>query len=227
MSSKIEEIINEIEDYIDNCKPSAFSAKNITVNKDEIDSLIAELKTRTPEEIRQYQKIINSREAILADARQRADQIVNMAEIKTTELVSEHQIMQQAYAQANEVIMLATKTAQDKIDKATEEANGIRLAAISYTDEILANIQTILSGAISTTKSYNNNFLNTMQTYLDTVEANRAALTGNDNEELPEEPASVNTVDISASSSLSSDSVSDEDDLKLDIPDEFFDKKDN
>lgn len=225
MSSKIEEIINEIEDYIDNCKPSAFSAKNITVNKDEIDSLIAELKTRTPEEIRQYQKIISSREAILADAKQRADQIVNMAQIKTTELVSEHQIMQQAYAQANEVIMLATKTAQDKIDKATEEANGIRLAAISYTDEILANIQSILSGAISTTKSYNNNFLNSMQTYLDTVEANRAALTGNDNEELPEE--AVATPSYTPDASTTSSEVSDEEDLKIDIPDEFFEKKED
>lgn len=225
MSSKIEEIINEIEDYIDNCKPSAFSAKNITVNKDEIDSLIAELKTRTPEEIRQYQKIISSREAILADAKQRADQIVNMAQIKTTELVSEHQIMQQAYAQANEVIMLATKTAQDKIDMATEEANGIRLAAISYTDEILANIQSILSGAISATKSYNNNFLNSMQTYLDTVEANRAALTGNDNEELPEE--SVVTPSYNAEVSTTSSEASDEEDLKIDIPDEFFEKKED
>ena len=37
--------------------------------------------------------------------------------MKTDELVSEHQIMQQAYAQANEVVMIATKQAQEILDR--------------------------------------------------------------------------------------------------------------
>lgn len=176
MASKIEELIDELEEYIDHCKPVAFSSKNISVNKDDMDSLIAELRTRTPEEIRKYQKIISSKEAILADARSKADSIISQAQIQTNELVSEHQIMQQAYAQANEVIMLATKTAQEKIDNATAYANEIRLGAVSYADELLTLVQDVLAGSIETTRRRDQEFIGTLQQYLDIVEANRAVL---------------------------------------------------
>ena len=55
---------------------------------------------KTPEEIKRYQKIISNKEAILNDAKQKAQELINDATIQTNELISEHQIMQQAYAQA-------------------------------------------------------------------------------------------------------------------------------
>ena len=48
MSSKIEQIIDEIEEYIDNCKPHNFSSSKIVVNRDEIDELLTELRMKTP-----------------------------------------------------------------------------------------------------------------------------------------------------------------------------------
>ena len=96
MSSGIEEIIEEIEEYIDGCKPSAFSPSKIVVNRDELESLLEELRTKTPEEIKRYQKIISNKEAILADAQNKADAIIAQVAIQTNELVSEHQIRQQA-----------------------------------------------------------------------------------------------------------------------------------
>ena len=52
MSSRIEDVISEIEEYIDSCKPSAFSSTKIVVNRDEIDSLLEELRSKTPDEIK-------------------------------------------------------------------------------------------------------------------------------------------------------------------------------
>ena len=112
MSSRIEQLMDEIEDYIDNCKYKAFSTDIIMVNKAEIDELLRELRLKTPEEIKQYQKIIVNKEAILNDAKKKAQELINDATIQTNELISEHQIMQQAYAQANEIVELATKQAQ-------------------------------------------------------------------------------------------------------------------
>ena len=63
MSSRIEQLIDEIEAYIDNCKYKAFSTDVIMVNKAEIDELLRELRMKTPEEIKQYQRIISNREA--------------------------------------------------------------------------------------------------------------------------------------------------------------------
>ena len=90
MSSKMEQIIDEIEEYIGNCKNSPLSNTKIVVNKDEIEELISELRSKTPEEIKRYQKIISNKEAILADAQAKADQIIAQAQVQTTELVSEH-----------------------------------------------------------------------------------------------------------------------------------------
>ena len=69
MSSRMEQIIEEIEEYIDNCKYQPLSSTKIVVNKDELEELLTELKMKTPEEIKRYQKIISNKEAILADAR--------------------------------------------------------------------------------------------------------------------------------------------------------------
>ena len=129
MSSKMEQIIEEIEEYIDGCKYQPLSNTRIIVNKEELEELIAELRSKTPEEIKRYQKIISNKEAILADAQAKADQIIAQAQIQTSELVSEHQIMQQAYAQANEVVMIATKQAQEILDNATNEAKYNDLSA--------------------------------------------------------------------------------------------------
>jgi len=174
MSSKIEQIIDEIEEYIDNCKPHNFSSSKIVVNRDEIDELLTELRMKTPEEIKRYQKIISNQEAILADAKAKAEAIIAQAQIKTDELVSEHQIMQQAYAQANEVVMIATKQAQDILDNATNDANNIRMSA--YTDDMLKNLEASLTGAIETSKARSESLIGALQGFLDIVTANRAEL---------------------------------------------------
>ena len=176
MSSKIEQIIDEIEEFIEECKFQPFSSTNIVVNKEEMEELIAELRNKTPEEIKRYQKIISNKEAILADAQQKADQIIAQAQVETSQLVSEHQIMQQAYAQANEVVMIATKQAQEILDNAQNEANNIRMYAMNYTDAQLRGLEDILTSSIENTRARNEGLINSLQGYLDVVSANRAEL---------------------------------------------------
>ncbi len=176
MTSRLEQIIAEIEDYIDGCKSQPLVKGKILVDKDEISELLMELRLKTPEEIKRYQKIIANKDAILADAQARAEEIVAQAEVQTTELVSEHQIMQQAYAQANEVVTIATNQAQEILDKATEDANAIRTGAISYTDELLANLENIMLSAIDTSKERYESLIASLQDTYDIVKANRVEL---------------------------------------------------
>lgn len=176
MTSRIEQIIQEIEEYIDGCKFQPFSSDKIIVNRDEIEELINELKLRTPEEIKKYQKIIANKEAILADAKAKADQIISEAQIHTNELVSEHQIMQQAYAQANEVVLIATNQAQDILDKATMDANNIRTAAMTYTEDMLGNLESIITATMDTSKAKYDNYFNNLKSCLDIVVSNKAEL---------------------------------------------------
>ena len=176
MSSRIEQLIDEIEEYIDNCKYKAFSTDVIMVNKAEIDDLLRELRMKTPEEIKRYQKVISNKEAILNDAKQKAQNLLKNAEVQTNELVSEHEIMQQAYSQANEIVTLATKQAQEILDNAMIEANGMKTAAMQYTDNILANLENILKQSIEiSTRDYNTLVWN-LREIDNVVTANRAEL---------------------------------------------------
>lgn len=192
MSSKMEQIIEEIEDYIDGCKPSPISRNKILVNREQLEELLSELRTKTPEEVKRYQKIISNKEAILADAQAKADQIIAQAQIQTNELVSEHQIMQQAYEQANEVVSIATKQAQEILDNATNEANNLRMSAMAYTDSQLKSIEDILTGSIEASKTNYESLINSLQHFEDVVASNRAELFPPEEDKTTEPEAKAN-----------------------------------
>ena len=132
MSSRIEQIIEEIEEYVDSCKYQPLSTTKIVVNKEELEELLRELRLKTPDEIKRYQKIINNKDAILEDAQNKADSILADAQAKAQEMVTEHEVMQRAYAMSNETINASNRQAQEILDQATQDANDIRLNAIIY-----------------------------------------------------------------------------------------------
>ena len=176
MSSRIEQLIDEIEDYIESCKPKFMSSTEIIVNKDEIDELLRELRMKTPDEIKRYQKIISNKDAILEDAQAKADSLIADAQAKAQELVTQHEIMQKAYAQANETINAANKQAQEILDSATQDANSIRLSAITYTDDMMANIGSVLNTTLEDAGVKYKTFIDSLQSCLDVVNHNRQEL---------------------------------------------------
>lgn len=181
MSSRIEQIIEEIEEYIDSCKFQLLSTSKIIVNKDQMDELLRELRMKTPDEIKRYQKIIANKDAILADAQAKADSLIEEAQIHTSELVSEHEIMQQAYAQANEIVTAATEQAQQILDNATSDANDIRIGALQYTDDLLANAESIIGHTLDSYTTKYDGLVNSLQECYDMVRNNRSEL------EIPEQ----------------------------------------
>ena len=183
MQSRMEQLIEEMEQYIASCKPQAFSKENIIVDRYHMEELLDELKRRTPEELKRYQKIMAQKDAILDDARSKAEALVNKATVQTNELVSEHEIMQQAHARAQEVETLARQKAQELVDAAAAEANAMRIAAVQYTDELLANIENLMAHAIQTTTGQYENMLTSLNQYRDVVVNNRRELRGDEDEE--------------------------------------------
>ena len=187
MQSRMEQLIEEMEQYIASCKPQAFSKENIIVDRYHMEELLDELKRRTPEELKRYQKIMAQKDAILDDARSKAEALVNKATLQTNELVSEHEIMQQAHARAQEVELMARQKAQELVDAAAEEANAMRIAAVQYTDELLANIENLLAHSIQTTRGQYDNMLTSLNQYRDVVLNNRRELRGDEEEAVEEE----------------------------------------
>jgi ABC-type transporter Mla subunit MlaD len=176
MSSRIEQIIEEIEEFIDSCKFQPLSSTKIVVNKEELEELLRELRMKTPDEIKRYQKIISNKDAILEDAQTKADAIIAEAQAQAQKIVSESEVMQVALQQSNQLIEQTNAQAQEIMDKATEDSNSIRMSAIRYTDEMLENLEQIMSHTIDTAGSKYNNFINSIQSCYDIVSKNRSEL---------------------------------------------------
>lgn len=176
MASKIEQIIEEIEEYIDSCKFQPLSSTKIVVNKEELEELVRELRLKTPDEIKRYQKIISNKDAILADAQSKADSIIADAQARADKIVSESEVMQKALEESNRLIEQTNAQAQDIIDKATTDSNNIRMSAIAYTDEMLANLEKIMGHTLDTAGTRYNNFINSIQSCYDIVTKNRHEL---------------------------------------------------
>ena len=199
MNSRIEQLIDELEEYIESCKPKFMSNSEIIVNKDEIDELLRELRMKTPDEIKRYQKIISNKEAILNDARAKAEELINEATIHTNELISEHEIMQQAYAQANEVVTQAAQQAQEILDKATMEANDLRMQAAQYTEDRLAELENIIVSALQASNSNFTTLIGSLNQYKELIQSNRRALYPSDEdlESIPlDDAAGDNGLDV-------------------------------
>ena len=145
MSSRIEQIIEEIEEYIDSCKFQPLSTSKIIVNKDQMDELLRELRMKTPDEIKRYQKIIANKDAILADA------------------------------QAKEEIL----------DNATSDANEIRIGAMRYADNLMANAEGIIGHTLDSYTTKYDSLVNSLQECYDMVRNNRAEL------DIPDQPAAA------------------------------------
>lgn len=178
MMSRIEQLISEIEEYIDSCKFQALSNSKIIVNKEELEELLVELRLRIPDEIKKYQKIISQQETILNEAQAQADAMVAQASEQTSEMINEHEIMQRAYAHANEVVEQASIQAQAIVDSAVNDANGIRQSSIQYTDDMLRSLQTIINHTMEGARGRFDAFMSSMQSSYDIVSSNRNELSG-------------------------------------------------
>ena len=174
--SRIEQLIGEIEEYIDSCKYQPLSNTKILVNKEEMEELLVELRLRVPDEIKKYQKIISQQEAIIADAKNQADSMITDAKLQTEEMVSDNEIMQQAYAKANELMQQAQAQAESIVNSAMTDADNIRSNAIQYTDEMLASLETIIGRSIDDAQTRYDGLLSSLKSSQEIVLSNRAEL---------------------------------------------------
>lgn len=175
-ASKIEQLIEDIYEFIESCRMQPLSSTKVIVPKDELYDLLDELRLRTPDEIKRYQKIIANRDAIIADAEKKAEKILADTREKAKELLNEHEIMQQAYYEANEMIMQASQEAERLRREAREEADQIRTGVLVYSNDILNKVERVLAEAYDDAIAKYDSFLNALQNNLNIIRQNRQEL---------------------------------------------------
>ena len=175
--SRIEQLISEIEEYIDSCKSQALSKSKIIVNKEEMEELLVELRMRIPDEITKYQKIISQQQTILNDARSQSDAMLSEAKAQADAMIA------QATEQANSMVSQASEEANSMVAQANEQTtemineHEIMQLAYSHAEEVIsqANIQAqaIVDAAVNDANNirqgsiqYTDDMLRSLQTIL-------------------------------------------------------------
>lgn len=172
-NSRLEQLIDDIYEFVESCKSSALSSNKIIVPKDELIDLLDELRMRTPDEIKKYQRIVANRDAIINDAENRAALIVAEAEAKANKLISESEIMGQAYNQANELVRQANEEASRINDEVKQSADEITSGAFAYTNDLLDMVEDLINKAYTDTKKQYDSLLDTLNNSLSVVRDNK------------------------------------------------------
>lgn len=174
--TRIEQSIEDIYEFIENCKMQPLSSTKVVVPKDELYDLLDELRMRAPEEVKRYKKVIANRDAILADAENKVALMIEETRQKTENMINETEIMQQAYYQANEVVTQATEEANRVLAQANKEADQIRMNALLYTNDLLKAAEISIENAYNASMEHYHGLTETLRANLEIVKSNRSEL---------------------------------------------------
>ncbi|TCK98321.1 hypothetical protein EDC19_0741 [Natranaerovirga hydrolytica] len=190
--SRIVQLIDDIEDFFEQCNNMPFTNK-VVVDKDDIYELMTELRLKVPDEIKKSNRIVEERDKIVGDAKKLAQEITKEAESKITELVNDHEIMEKANKEGQHILEMAKKEGEDILNKANEQANNMvdqakkdakdmRVSALAYVDDHLEQLEKITATALNEAKADYNKLINDLSKNLEVIKVNRAELNGSKKE---------------------------------------------
>lgn len=125
----IYDLLDELEDLLDSSKAVPFSNK-ISVSKEEIFDILGDIRLNLPGEIKQAQRIADNCDKIINDANNKVASIIKDAEERAERLTSDHEITKMAKEQASVIL-----------EDARTSARSMRVGAVEYADELLANTE--------------------------------------------------------------------------------------
>ena len=181
MDSQIFQVIDEMEEYVSNCKGKFMSSTEIICNRDQMEEFLRDLRRKAPAEIEKYRKVIARQEEILSEAKNKAQKLIDDTMAQTDELLSQNEIMRRAYEQADEIVRMANEQAQVIVDNATIEANGLKTGATQYMEEVMVYLENIFTSSSNTLNDQYSNLINTLNMYGDKVRDDHKQLYPKDN----------------------------------------------
>ncbi len=152
----VEDLLSQIEDLLDEGKPSLMSSGKVRVDSEAIRRIIGEIRLSMPEEVKQARKIAAERKEILDKAQAVAAARIKQGELQANQMVEEHeitkaaqqnaaQIISEARGQSADIIEKAKASSADIINNAQKWAGDLRLSASNFVESIMNESESILT----------------------------------------------------------------------------------
>ncbi len=164
-SMTVDQLIYEIEVYIDNCHTTGMlgGGNTIKVNREEILAMIDELKAQLPKEINEGRDIVRTQEMRIAKAKADAERIMSDAANQAAKLIDENEIVQMANMRAQHILEEAEAEAMAIVKEAKENSYNIQTGALQYTQNVLEGLETMYSSMVAQETDYFNAVLDKLK----------------------------------------------------------------
>ena len=133
---RVEDLINELEDMMNDAKVLPLTGGKAVVDTEAVLDILDDIQDALPGEVRQAKSIVADRSQILAEAKKEAEEISRAGEEKKKQLVAEDEITKQAQAQAADILSDAKK----KSSEMKKAANGYDTDLMKRADETLTDL---------------------------------------------------------------------------------------
>ena len=140
MANGVEEIITTLYEMVQDAKSVPFSSDRCALERERVLDLLDEISNRLPGELKQAKTIVESRSELITSAKREAEGILKQAQAQARQLVSQEAVYAEAKSQANEMVRAAQdkikelkQVTNDYVDdslRRTEEAVAESLAEI-------------------------------------------------------------------------------------------------
>ncbi len=136
LDKKVEDLILELQDMVNNAKAMPLSKdKKVLISGDRIFDILDEIEDNLPAEISYAKNVVADRDAIIAEAKRNAEDIIRQAEERRRIMVSENEITRAAEGQAKEIIADAKKKSAE-----------MHKAANAYVEDIMRRTDESITG---------------------------------------------------------------------------------
>lgn len=130
-------LVDRLEELLNQSRPIPLT-RNVIVDEDGFLELIDQMRISIPNEIKKAQQIDSQRERILAQAQEEANRTIALAKQKGDELIHTDSIVQAGQSRAEQIV-----------DQARIDAEGIRHDADDYVIETLETLEAELTLLLS------------------------------------------------------------------------------
>ena len=172
----LEDLIDELAVFLDNCKATPFSAGKVSVPKEEFLAQLEELKMEIPSEVERSREIVARKDMIIAEAQSKAEATINNAAKEAAIMIDESEIVAMANMRADEIINAAKEQAAQILADAREEAEGIQIGAMKYTSGMMAGLENMFGTLYDIQKEQYSQLVEGLGANLAKIKQNRAEI---------------------------------------------------
>ena len=122
-------LVDRLEELFNNSRPIPLT-HNVIVDEDKFLDIVDQMRIAIPEEVKKAQKIFTERERILAQAQEESTRIMVKAREKAEQLVHDNIVVQEAKRRADQII-----------EQARMEAEGIKADSDQYALDSLGEFE--------------------------------------------------------------------------------------